>query len=103
MLCISDICSGAEGMTLGCVSLSRHTSQFLLDHAKLMQEFAHRFAFGCIGCGQIKGVACTADRCGTKFQAANIEDIERDFIAFVDFTEQVLNRDFGIFKDNLTR
>src|SRR5262249_2772509 len=101
MLCIGDICSSAEGMTLGCVSLSRHASQFLLNHAKLVQVFAHRFALGCIGCGQIKGSAGAANRSRAELQAANVENVKGDFVAFMDFTKQVLNRDFSIFKDNL--
>src|SRR5437667_9225207 len=102
MLCIGDICSSAEDVTLGGVSLSGHTSQFLLNHAKLVQVFAHGFALGCIGRSQIKRIASTTDRSSAEFQAANIEDIEGDFVAFVDLAEQVLNGDFSVFKDHLT-
>src|SRR5579864_4927026 len=101
MLCIGHICSGAEGMTLGSVSLSRHMGQFFLNHAKLMQVFAHRFALGCIGCSQIKCIACPTDCSRAEFETANIEDVECNFVAFVDFAEQVLDRDLSIFKDDL--
>ena len=49
---VFDVGGGAEHFALGGIGFSCYTSEFLLNHAELVQEFAESLAFGRIGACQ---------------------------------------------------
>src|SRR5689334_19143241 len=83
---LSHVRSGAEDLALRSIGLGSHASQFLLNHAELVQELAKGFTLGCVGCPQFQRVTCTAHCARSQFQASNIKDIEGNFIALMQLT-----------------
>ena len=96
-----DISRGAEYLALGGIGLSGHTGQFFLNHTEFADELPKGFAFCGIGCCHGQSSARAADGARAQLQTPNVEDVEGDFVAFVDLAKQVLDRDFGIFKVDL--
>ncbi len=54
---IFNVGGGTEDSAFGSICFGGHTSQLLLNHAKLVQKFAEGFALSGVGCGQAKGGA----------------------------------------------
>ena len=91
----------AERFAFGSIGFGGHTCQFLFDQAKLVQELAKGLTLSSI-CGR-KVQSSTRARRGTcsQFQTPDIEDIESNFVAFVNLAQHILYRNFGILQVDL--
>src|ERR1700688_880349 len=79
------------GHGLGCENPNGHFGKFVLDSAEVSNSGAKGFSLLRVLDGDGEHILGGADRRRTKFQAPNIEHIERDDVTTPDFSQDVLD------------
>src|SRR5215510_5655448 len=78
------------------VSPRQHLGQFVFDRAKIGYRLSELASLGGVFRGQRQRVLAAADAPGAEFEAAEVENVERDQVALADLAQEPVFRDFAV-------
>ena len=87
---------GAIGERLADIDVDGHVGELLLDQAKLRDALRPSLALLGIADSVGQGIASGTDNPGTQFEAADVQRVEGDDVAFADLSQDILNRNFAV-------
>src|SRR5262245_13108916 len=95
-LAVFDEVGGAVDGRLADVSPRQHLGQFVFDRAAIGYRLPELASLGCVIRGQRQCVFAAADAARAEFEAAEVENVERDQVALADLTQEPVFRDFTV-------
>src|SRR5215475_7531902 len=95
-LAVFDESGGAIDGRFADVSPRQHLGQLVFDRAEIGYRLSELAALGGVSRGQFKRIFTAADAARPEFEAAEVENVERDQMAFADLTQKSVFRNLRL-------
>src|SRR5262245_12446572 len=95
-LAVFDEAGGAVDGRFADVSPRQHLGQLVFDRAEIGYRLPELASLGGVFRGQLQRVFAAADAARAEFEAAEVENVERDQVPFADLAQEPVFRDFAV-------